>query len=120
MNNFYASVEILNNILNLMVIKYFRLIKNEKEKQKPKVNDYKLKKERQSNLRKLNTLLKRLEEEIDETENEIGKYESELSGAEYEKLMEYTSKIDELSKKRDVLYEKWESASLELAQLEEE
>lgn len=35
MNNFYASVEILNNILNLMVIKYFRLIKNEKEKQKP-------------------------------------------------------------------------------------
>ena len=35
MNNFYASVEILNNILNLMVIKYFRLMKNEKEKQKP-------------------------------------------------------------------------------------
>ncbi len=35
MNNFYASVEISNNILNLMVIKYFRLIKNEKEKQKP-------------------------------------------------------------------------------------
>ena len=35
MNNFYASVEISNNILNLMVIKYFRLIKNEREKQKP-------------------------------------------------------------------------------------
>ena len=35
MNNFYASVEISNNILNLMVIKYFRLMKNEKEKQKP-------------------------------------------------------------------------------------
>ena len=99
--------------------RYVSEVKKE-EKQKPKVNDYKLKKERQSNLRKLNTLLKRLEEEIDETENEIGKYESELSGAEYEKLMEYTSKIDELSKKRDVLYEKWENASLELAQLEEE
>ena len=99
--------------------RYVSEVKKE-EKQKPKVNDYKLKKERQSNLRKLNTLLKRLEEEIDETENEIGKYESQLSGAEYEKLMEYTSKIDELSKKRDVLYEKWENASLELAQLEEE
>lgn len=99
--------------------RYVSEVKKE-EKQKPKVNDYKLKKERQSNLRKLNTLLKRLEEEIEETENEIGKYESELSGAEYEKLMEYTSKIDELSKKRDVLYEKWENVSLELAQLEEE
>ena len=35
MNNFYASVEISNNILNQLVIKYFKLIKNEKEKQEP-------------------------------------------------------------------------------------
>ena len=35
MNNFYASVEISNNILNQLVIKYFKLMKNEKEKQKP-------------------------------------------------------------------------------------
>ena len=34
MNNFYASVEISNNILNQLVIKYFKLMKNEKEKQK--------------------------------------------------------------------------------------
>lgn len=32
MNNFYASVEISNNILNQLVIKYFKLMKNEKEK----------------------------------------------------------------------------------------
>ena len=35
MNNFYASVEISNNILNQLVIKYFKLMKNEKEKQEP-------------------------------------------------------------------------------------
>ena len=33
--------------------------------------------------------------------------------------MEYTSKIDSLSIHRDELYEKWEEASLELAELEE-
>ena len=35
MNNFYASVEISNNILNQLVIKYFKLMKNEKENQEP-------------------------------------------------------------------------------------
>lgn len=88
-------------------------------KEKPKVNDYKLKKERQSNLRKLNTLLKKLEGEIEDTEREIGEFEQKLTDASYEELMEYTSKIDSLSTHRDELYEKWEETSLELAELEE-
>lgn len=96
------------------------IAKEEKQvKEKPKVNDYKLKKERQSNLRKLNTLLKKLEGEIEDTEREIGEFEQKLTDASYEKLMEYTSKIDSLSTHRDELYEKWEEASLELAELEE-
>lgn len=88
-------------------------------KEKPKVNDYKLKKERQSNLRKLNTLLKKLEGEIEDAEREIGEFEQKLTDASYEELMEYTSKIDSLSTHRDELYEKWEETSLELAELEE-
>ena len=96
------------------------IAKEEKQvKEKPKVNDYKLKKERQSNLRKLNTLLKKLESEIEDTEREIGEFEQKLTDASYEELMEYTSKIDSLSTHRDELYEKWEEASLELAELEE-
>lgn len=96
------------------------IAKEEKQvKEKPKVNDYKLKKERQSNLRKLNTLLKKLEGEIEDTEREIGEFEQKLTDASYEELMEYTSKIDSLSTHRDELYEKWEEASLELAELEE-
>lgn len=88
-------------------------------KEKPKVNDYKLKKERQSNLRKLNTLLKKLEGEIEDAEREIGEFEQKLTDASYEELMEYTSKIDSLSTHRDELYEKWEETSFELAELEE-
>lgn len=96
------------------------IAKEEKQvKEKPKVNDYKLKKERQSNLRKLNTLLKKLEGEIEDAEREIGKFEQKLTDASYEELMEYTSKIDSLSTHRDELYEKWEETSLELAELEE-
>ena len=96
------------------------IAKEEKQvKEKPKVNDYKLKKERQSNLRKLNTLLKKLEGEIEDTEREIGEFEQKLTDASYEELMEYTSKIDSLSIHRDELYEKWEETSLELAELEE-
>lgn len=87
-----------------------------KLKEKPKVNDYKLKKERQSNLRKLNTLLKRLESDIEETENEISSAQEKLTDAPYEELMELTKLIDELSQKRDGLYDEWEEAS---AQLEE-
>lgn len=95
------------------------IAKEEKQvKEKPKVNDYKLKKERQSNLRKLNTLLKKLEGEIEDTEREIGEFEQKLTDASYEELMEYTSKIDSLSTHRDELYEKWEETSLELAELE--
>ena len=94
--------------------------KEEKQvKEKPKTNDYKLKKERQSNLRKLNTKLKKLEGEIEDTEREIDEFEQKLSTASYEELMEYTSKIDSLSTHRDELYEQWEETSLELAELEE-
>ena len=96
------------------------IAKEEKQvKEKPKVNNYKLKKERQSNLRKLNTLLKKLEGEIEDAEREIGEFEQKLTDASYEELMEYTSKIDSLSTHRDELYEKWEETSLELAELEE-
>ncbi|MCH5321594.1 MAG: ABC-F family ATP-binding cassette domain-containing protein [Eubacterium sp.] len=83
-------------------------------KSKPKVNDYKLKKERQSNYRKLNTLLKKLENEIDELETEISETEEKLTDAPYEELMRLTESLNELTQKRDELYEKWEETSARL------
>ena len=83
-------------------------------KDKPKVNDYKLKKERQSNFRKLNTQLKNTEKEIEETELSISEIEEKLNNATYEELMKLTETLNELTDKRDALYEQWENISAEL------
>ncbi len=93
--------------------------KESKNKEKPKVNEYKLKKERQSNLRKLNTLQKKIEEEIEETESKISLTEEELSSAPYEELLKLTAELDELTNKRDALYEQWEEVSSQLLELED-
>ncbi len=81
---------------------------------KPKVNDYKLKKERQSNLRKLTTKSKRLEEEIESIELEIEETQEKLNSAGYEELMELTKQLDDLTVKRDTLYSDWEQTAIEL------
>lgn len=86
-------------------------------KEKPKTNEYKLKKERQSNIRRLSTLQKKLEEEIDLTESSITELEQRLADAAYEQLMEYTAQIDELSKKRDSLFEQWEQTASSLEEI---
>lgn len=94
---------------------YRHTVKEEKVLQdKPKVNDYKLKKERQSNYRKLKTLLSRLENSVEETEAEISLTEKKLSFADYEELMKLAEILNELTRKRDELYEQWEQVSAEL------
>lgn len=97
--------------------RYVQTVEKVKE-EKPKVNDYKLKKERQSKLRKLNTLVKRLEEEIENAEEEISETQESLNTADYTELMELTARLDELSSHRDSLYAQWEQASEELNELE--
>lgn len=93
--------------------RYVQTAENPKE-EKTKVNDYKLKKERQSNLRKLTTKNKRLEEEIERIELEIEKTQEMLDSAGYEELMELTKQLDELTSKRDNLYSEWELTAMEL------
>lgn len=85
-----------------------------KEKEKPKQNSYKLKKEQQSNIRKLNTALKKTEEEIEELEALILETQEKLGGADYNELMEATELLDKLTEKQQWLYEKWEEISTEL------
>ena len=88
------------------------------EKAAPKVNDYKLKKERASKMRKLETALKKLQEEIEQTEERIATLNELIGGdLDYETLMEKTSELDQLSGYLDILYEKWEAADSELTLL---
>lgn len=89
-----------------------------KKKEEKKPNDYKLKKERQSQLRKMKTRLAKCEEEIEKTEIIIDEINEKLSSSEYEELMALTSQLETENKKRDELYEEWERLSLDLTEAE--
>lgn len=89
-------------------------------KDTPKVNAYKLQKERASAQRRLKTRVARLEAEIEETEQAVKEVETQLSaGADYEQLLRLTEALDDLNRRRDTLYQAWESASEELTLLRE-
>ncbi|MDE6723612.1 MAG: ABC-F family ATP-binding cassette domain-containing protein, partial [Eubacterium sp.] len=91
------------------------------KKEKPvKVNDYKLKKERASMLRKLKTRLSRLEDEIEEAEEKSGLLQEEIcSNPPYEELLRVTEELEAVNNKKDALYEEWEQLSEELTELED-
>ena len=87
-----------------------------KKKEEKKPNDYKLKKERQSQLRKMKTRLAKCEQEIEKTESIMDEINEKLSSSEYEELMALTSQLEAENKKRDELYEEWERLSLDLTE----
>ena len=104
---------------------YCNLVLNEKPeksvKAKPKVNDYKLRKERESKINQLKGKVKRTEAEIDRLDTEISELNNKLStpevSADYSKIIEYTEKIDELSASQLALMDEWESMSASLSEL---
>lgn len=89
----------------------------------PKVDNYKLRKERESEKRKLNTAFKRCEENIEKTEDLIAETQAEIenpeTSADYEKIIELTAKLDELNNSLEQLYEDWENIQLKIAEYEE-
>ncbi len=94
----------------------YRLNENSSESAvKPvvKVNDYKLKKEQQSNERKLKTRITRLEAEIAESEAKINEYNLLLSsgeiGTDFEKLTEITNNLTDEEEHLNSLYDEWEN-----------
>ncbi len=76
-----------------------------------KVNEYQLRKEQASRLRKAKTRLKKCEEEIETLEEEISEIEEKLSGSDYEQLVAMTAQLEEKTNARDALYAEWEELS---------
>lgn len=91
-----------------------------KETKKP--NDYKLKKELASSLRKMKTEMNRTEAEIEETEGKISECETKLADPElqsdYEKLIETTNMLEELNSKLEELYNKWDTVHTKIEDAE--
>lgn len=84
-----------------------------KAEEKPKVNDYKLRKEEQSRERKRQTAIRKCEELIEELDAKIAETETLLASEEvisnYEKLLELTNTLEALQKEQEEAYEQWES-----------
>ncbi len=98
--------------------------KEKPQKSAPKVNSYKLRKERESEINKLSGKIRRGEAEIDRLDSEIAEATAMLStpevSADYEKIMEYTEKIDSLTEAQLSLMEEWEQWNARLAELKDD
>ena len=80
---------------------------------KPKVNEYKLRKEEQARERKRQNDLKKAEQRIEELDVQIESVQAQLQDeavtADYEKLMELTSVLEKLQNEQAEVYVLWET-----------
>lgn len=84
---------------------------------KPVLNDYKLRKQQESQKRKLTTQITKTEQEISKTEQELEDAEAQLQNSggssDYETLMKLSENIASLKEKIELLLEKWEELNEE-------
>ncbi len=85
---------------------------SEKPKKSAQALDYKQKKERESERRKLTTKVSRLEAEIERLDEEISQKTDELSAlSDYKAAMELSQKIEELRTAQEAAMEQWEQSA---------
>lgn len=106
---------------------YFRSLITEspaaEEKKPAKVSDYKLRRGRASEIRKLEGRIRRCEQAVDELDKEKEKLSAQLSSPEtadkYELLLELSEKIEELEGRQLQKMEEWEQLNRNLYELNE-
>lgn len=85
---------------------------SEKPKMSEQALDYKQRKERESERRKLNTKANRAETRVDELDREITEKTGELAElTDYQKAMELSEQIEALRQEQERAMEEWETAS---------
>ena len=89
-----------------------------------KVNDYKLRKEREGTMRRLQTAVRRAEEAIAALEAEIAALDGQLAdpavAADYGQLTTLTAQLEQKNATLEETMERWEQAQLELEELQAE
>ncbi len=97
--------------------------KEKPKKAENKVNLYKLRKERESEINRLNGKIKRTEAEIDRLDSEIENINGLLSdpetSADYEKIISLTNQLEELTEAQLTAMEEWEQMNSRLNELNE-
>ena len=86
-----------------------------KEPKEKKVNEYQLRKERESAHRKRQTKIKKLEQSIADLDIQKEDIQNQLdeSSSDYESILTLTSRLDEITKQQELLYEEWMNLSEE-------
>ena len=94
----------------------------EQAEKAPKINEYKLRKEQEAELRKKRAALRKTEQELEDVEAETARTQEELQSpeiaADYEAAMALTEKLSELKSRGDSLFERWSELSEELEEPE--
>lgn len=95
------------------------------EEKKPKKSDnaldYKKKKERESERRKLTTRVNRLETEIEELDAKIGELNESMSAlSDYQKALELSEELEGLRQRQEAAMEEWESANAALEEFSDD
>ncbi len=97
--------------------------KEKPKKTEQKINLYKLRKERDSEINRLKGKIRRSEEEIDRLDGEISELNGLLSdpevSADYERVLKLTNQLEELTDTQLAVMDEWEQMSARLAELME-
>lgn len=93
---------------------------SEKPKKSDNALDYKQRKERESERRKLHTKIANAEKRIEELDAEINAKTEELSSmTDYQKAMELSEELDRLRVEQETAMEEWETASAMLEEFDD-
>lgn len=89
---------------------------------RPKVNEYKQRKEQQANMRKLKTRIKKFEDEMAELDKLEETLQQELLSEsvsnDFEELVQLTTALEQCQCKKNEVYEQWEELQLEFEEME--